>query len=146
MNNISFFLRIKFHEEKNFGETLYSYDSYLNSLMIKTNTDCQQNLAVKSAQIGLLKSLQNNGLDSLLKGFISTNGSCNFACEGQDFDNQLTDVKFYNSWKLSAWDQESNGDGQTSSDLLDCTSYNKSFYLGLNYYLRHTFLLDLLSS
>lgn len=103
-----------------------------------TDHSQQEKVAIKHAQIGLLKSLQNNGLDSLLKGFILTNGSGhnhnnNIASfEGQDdFDNQLTDAKFYNSWKLSAWEQDSNSDIQTNSDLLDCASYNKSFYLGL---------------
>lgn len=133
------FERIQFYEEKSFGETLYSYDSYLNNLMIKakaTDHSQQEKVAIKHVQIGLLKSLQNNGLESLLKGFILTNESGNgnniASFEGRDdFDNQLSDAKFYNSWKLSVWDQESKSGYHTNSDLLDCTSFNKSFYLGL---------------
>ena len=126
LNQFFFVYRIRFYEEKDFGETLYSYDSYLNNLM--PTADSHQ-VSMKQAQIGLLSSLQNNGLDGLLKGFIS-NQKCSIAHNGQPFEDELADAKFYNLWKLSIWDEEPILSQAASPDLLDITSFNKSFYFG----------------
>ncbi len=119
--------RISFHEEKNFGDTLYAYDSYLNNLMIAT----ENIVSTSRAQIGLLKSLGNNGLDCLLKKLIGVGGESGVSGERLPFvndealNNELSDVRFYSSWKLGIWtemDQQEKG--------LDERSFEKNFHSG----------------
>ncbi len=115
--------RIKFCEEKNFEDTLYSYDSYLNNLMIATDNIVSTN----HAQIGLLKSLKNNGLDGLLKKLVNIDNKerCLPFVNDEAMNNELTDVRYNTSWKLGIWTEL-----QQHSAVLDDRSFDKNFHSG----------------
>ena len=111
-------MRVEFYEEKNYAETLYAYDSYLNNEFVDDD-----NFDVNNAQIGLLKALHNNGLDGLLKNFIKNITSTSTINSQMNENSELIDAKYYSSWKLGMWDDEKCNIIEPSD-----SSFNKNFH------------------
>jgi hypothetical protein len=80
------------------------------------NTDSQ------CAKIGLINALRNNGLDFTLNSVISSNQDYNSTNNNQE----LSDIKYYTSWKLGIWDDmDKNVD---FNEELKNVNFNKTFY------------------
>ena len=92
----------------------------------------EDTVSVNHASIGLLNSLQNNGLDGLLKNFIhiSNKESSNslFASKNSAALNELAETKYYNSWKLGLW--EESPESSAASLLNEETGFNQTFHSG----------------
>lgn len=114
MANYFLILRVEFYEEKNYAETLYAYDNYLNNEFADDSN---------YAQIGLLKALQNNGFDGLLKNFIQNISNTNTLASQMNESSELVDAKFYSSWKLGMWDNDKCTSLEPSN-----SSFNKNFH------------------
>ena len=84
------------------------------------------------AQIGFLKALQNNGLDFILKNFITTP---NMIFNSEAVSNELIEAQYYNSWKLGLWRDDAEEIFDSSSATNEKLSFNKHFYSSLNLFI-----------
>lgn len=117
--------RIKFYEDENFMNSLYTYDN----ILVKYNKSADKSPFNQkiNAEIGFLKALSNNGLENTLNNLLT------FKQEFQQENNELNDlidVKYYNSWKLSIWSEDSIESNQIET-------YNKKYYSALKLFVNH---------
>ena len=89
---------------------MYTYDNILAKYVDNQNIN---------AQIGIINAFSNNGLENTLKNYLLSNK------EFQNEFNELDDVKYYNSWKLSIWTYES---------PKEIDSFNKHYHSALKLY------------
>lgn len=109
-----FVFRIKFYEDENFDEALYTYDN----ILAKSSDNSSQSI---NSQIGILNAFSNIGLENTLKNYLLSNK------ELQKEYYDLADIKYYNSWKLGIWSNESTNEIET---------YNKNYHSALKIYVQ----------
>ena len=109
-------LQFKYYDqESNYLESLFSYDEYLFR-----NND-------SDAHVGLVNSLKSNGLHFILENFLVGLKNSNASLSDH---SELTDLKYYTSWKLNSWTTDVSDYCVKSDDA----GFNKYFYDALNTY------------
>ena len=95
-----------------------------------------ENLNYKSkghfAQTGFMNALQNNGLDFILKNFITIP---NMTFKSEEVSSELIEAQYYNSWKLGLWRDDAEEIFDSSTSTYEKLSFNKHFYGSLNLFI-----------
>jgi hypothetical protein len=99
------------------------YDKFLNEAR-KNKTLTYES---QCAQVGLINSLKNNGLNFTLHSIISNGLVFNKSQHPTQSTDNLFDLQYYTAWKLGVWDElESLNEMRPSVELK--SSFNKTFY------------------